>query len=84
MKFWYELFNNTIWGILCFATPIKKLCVQKSILKLGKKISKGSMKKSKGISSLLHASHPNLKDNFNTYVHHHGYNICTPKIKTNV
>jgi len=38
--------------------------------------------KSKGISSSLHATHPNMKDNFNTYVHHHGYNICTPKIKT--
>ncbi len=83
-KFWCGLFNNTIRGILCFATPTKKLCAQKSNLKLGKKFSKGFMKKSKGIRSLLHVTHPNMKDNFNTYVHHRGYNICTTKIKTNV
>lgn len=61
-----------------------KLYTQKSNLKLGKKNSIGFMKKSKGMSSLLHVTHPNMKDNFNTYVHHHGYNICTSKIKINV
>jgi hypothetical protein len=67
-----------------FQLQKKKLCAQKSNLKLGKKISKGFMKKSKSMSSLLHVTHPNMKDNFNTHVHHHGHNICTPKIKTNV